>query len=271
MNKHLLGIHTAYPEKYSPEILFPISRKESREKIGIKNQMPFNGLDIWNAWEFSWLGKNGIPRVGKITIKIPADSENIVESKSLKLYLSSFTMVQHNSLSELTQLIKNDLDVITQSSIRIDIETNVNAGSLNPKPLPGLCIDKKLKEFSEKKSPEPQLLRVCGKKNINEILHSHLLKSNCPITNQPDTGSLLIQYQGKQIESSTLLRYILSFRQHNDFHESCVEKIFVDIKEFCKTESLAVQAFYSRRGGIDINPFRSDAKIKAADIRTWRQ
>ena len=112
MNKHLLGIHTAYPEKYSPEILFPISRKESREKIGIKNQIPFNGLDIWNAWEFSWLGKNGIPRVGKITIKIPADSENIIESKSLKLYLNSFTMVQHNSLSELTQLIKNDVSGI---------------------------------------------------------------------------------------------------------------------------------------------------------------
>ena len=271
MNKHLLGIPTAFPEKYSPEILSPIPRKESREKIGIKNQMPFNGLDIWNAWEFSWLGKNGIPRVGKITIKIPADSKNIVESKSLKLYLSSFTLAQHNSLSELTQLIKNDLDVITQSSICIDIEMNVNAESFNPKPLPGLCIDKKLKQFIEKKSPEPQLLKVCGKKNVNEILHSHLLKSNCPITNQPDTGSLLIQSHGKQIEPSTLLHYILSYRQHNDFHESCVEKIFIDIKEYCKTESLSVQAFYNRRGGIDINPFRSDAKIKAEDIRIWRQ
>ena len=268
MSKIPLGKPTEYPEEYSPELLFPVPRLETRQGLG--TELPFQGEDLWNAWELTWLEPSGKPVVATALITVSAHSENIVESKSLKLYLNSFAMSRYVSAKVVAEIITDDLSNLTGSAVTVDITPASESSSDQIADLPGDCIDG-LDVQIDAGDVNADTLNTIGKESVDEALHSHLLRSNCPVTDQPDMGSVLIRYRGPTIDRESLLRYIVSFRQHNDFHEACVERMFVDIKERCGCEKLTVYARYMRRGGIDINPFRSDFEASAENLRLWRQ
>ncbi len=270
LSKNPLGKDSLYPQDYAPDLLCGISRREARELLGLDDALPFGGEDLWNAWELTWLTESGRPAVAIATLRIPADSEHIVESKSLKLYLNSFSMTRYASMEKLRETIASDISQITNSSVTVTVTTSTESVADAIGDLPGTCIDDTNGKFSAS-GVEPNSLRTTGDMIVSEELHSHLLRSNCPVTNQPDLGSILVRYRGPQIDRSGLLQYIVSFRQHNDFHEACVERMFMDIKERCEPDRLSVYARYTRRGGIDINPFRSDYEDTAANTRLWRQ
>lgn len=269
MSKIPLGKPSGYPQKYNPEVLFGVPRTDARADLGIGLDLPFGGEDIWNAWELTWLDISGKPIVATATIRVPAESDKIIESKSLKLYLNSFAMVRYESRDSVVQLITSDLVDVTRAPVSVMISTAGHSTTDRIAVLPGTCIDDHQADFSA--SVVDSDLLKCGGKTVTEELHSHLLRSNCPVTNQPDSGSVLIRYQGPQIDRASLLQYLVSFRQHNDFHEACVERIFVDLKAHCQPQRLTVYARYNRRGGIDINPFRSDFEERAENLRLWRQ
>ena len=232
--------------------------------------MPFSGKDIWNAWELTWLDQDGKPIVATAAIVVDATSPNIIESKSLKLYLNSLAMTRYASTDEVAALITTDLSRVAGSEVVISISTAADSSSDSIAQFPGTCID----DLAIGVAPDEVdagLLLIEEGEEAEEELYSHLLRSNCPVTNQPDMGSVLIRYRGPKIDQASLLRYIVSFRQHNDFHEACVERIFFDIKERCSTEALTVYARYNRRGGLDINPFRTDTGEHADNLRLWRQ
>jgi len=194
----------------------------------------------------------------------------MVESKSLKLYLNSFSMTRYASPAEIQETIASDIGHTTNSDVIVTLTTAAESVTDTIDNLPGTCIDDEKGNFSAREV-DPTLLRSDGDAIVNEELHSHLLRSNCPVTNQPDLGSVLVRYCGPRLDRSGLLQYIVSFRQHNDFHEACVERIFTDIKKCCEPDQLTVYARYTRRGGIDINPFRSDFEGMAENTRLWRQ
>ncbi len=259
-----LGQATDYPDTYAPELLFPIARTDSRPA-----DMPaFHGSDVWNAWELTWLGKNGMPRVAVAEIRVPAESPNIVESKSLKLYLNSFSMSRFESLSEVRDRIAEDLTAAAGASVSVRIDDA--DGEKTTARLPGDCIDE-LDVGCDRWEVDPGPLASDTNDVVEESLHTHLLRSLCPVTSQPDTGSLLISYRGPRMDREGLLRYVVSFRRHTDFHEACVERIFKDLTERCAPESLTVYARYQRRGGIDINPYRSTEPGDPDNPRLWRQ
>jgi 7-cyano-7-deazaguanine reductase len=264
-----LGRETAYPNKYQPNLLFPIARSESRGSY-LSGELPFSGTDIWNAWELTWLRPGGLPMVATAEIRIPADSPNLIESKSLKLYLNSFAMSRFEDVQDVQKRIADDLAACIGTEIIIQIqlldETRLNTVSH----LPGLCLDS-LSTTPTIWEADATLLMIDTDTRIEEDLHSHLLRSLCPVTGQPDIGSIAIHYAGPQIDHRSLLRYIVSFREHNDFHEACIERMFVDILQQCQSEKLSIHARYQRRGGIDINPFRSNFKATADNLRLWRQ
>lgn len=270
MNKTPLGEPTDYPAEYSPQVLFAVPRMEARMALGLGDDLPFQGEDIWNAWELTWLELSGKPHVATAVITVPADSLNIVESKSLKLYLNSLAMSRYASDDEVSEIISRDLSRTTESQVIIRIIPAREFASGQIVDLPGDCIDDLDLQF-ESSSVDASLLKTAGEDSLDEELHSHLLRSNCPVTNQPDMGSVLIRYRGPAINRESLLRYIVSFRQHNDFHEACVERMFSDIKARCGADKLTVYARYNRRGGLDINPFRSDFETTAENPRLWRQ
>jgi 7-cyano-7-deazaguanine reductase len=270
MSKIPLGKLTEYAEEYSPDLLFPVPRSESRRALGLGSELPFQGADIWNAWELTWLAPSGKPVVATAVITIPVDSANIVESKSLKLYLNSFAMSRYESKEEVAAMVTTDLSDLTGSAVVVDITSASESSSARLGDLPGDCIDG-LDVQIDASNVDADTLKISGEESINEELHSHLLRSNCPVTNQPDIGSVLIRYRGPAIDRDSLLRYIVSFRQHSDFHEACVERMFLDIKARCSCEQLTVYARYTRRGGIDINPFRSDFESNVENLRLWRQ
>ena len=267
------GQETGYPNKYQPDVLFAIARSESRQSIIASTpdgKLPFHGTDIWNAWELTWLGPGGMPVVATAEIRIPADSASLIESKSLKLYLGSFAMSQFDGPGDVGDAITKDLSACAGGPLEVKItrvtDTEANAASR----LPGSCLDE-LTVSCKAWDVDATLLKCDPTTKIQEELHSHLLRSLCPVTAQPDIGSIAIHYSGPKIDPASLLQYIVSFREHNDFHEACIERMFVDIQDRCYAEKLSIYARYQRRGGIDINPFRSNFEDKPRNLRLWRQ
>ncbi|MBR7791552.1 NADPH-dependent 7-cyano-7-deazaguanine reductase QueF [Undibacterium sp. FT147W] len=269
----LLGKVATYKAEYDPSLLFPIPRSGKREEIGVGNTLPFFGVDIWNAYEVSWLNLRGKPQVAIATVTVPADSPNIIESKSFKLYLNSFNQTKLAGSDGLISLLQADLSAAAGAPVHVQLTLSDNFGSLTMTELDGTLLDR-LDIEVDSYTPAPELLRANHAEAIvEETLISHLLKSNCLVTGQPDWGSVQIHYVGAQIDQESLLRYLIGFRNHNEFHEQCVERIFVDIMRHCKPQKLSVYARYTRRGGLDINPWRSNFSTgkKPANNRNARQ
>ena len=260
-----LGRATDYPQKYAPEVLCPVARSDSRESLGIADPLPFSGVDTWTAWELTWLTDNGRPQVATARIVVPAESQNLVESKSLKLYLGSFAMTRFRTSERMCQTIAADLSDCAGAPVAVSLDPDVEIRSL-----PGACVDALDVECADW-DVDAGLLEADAGHEVEERLHSHLLRSLCPVTGQPDIGSVLVSYAGPKIDPSSLLRYIVSFREHNDFHEACVERMFCDIDAQCRPRQLSVHALYQRRGGIDINPFRTNGDEVPQNRRLWRQ
>jgi len=250
----LLGKQVPVVDEYSPELLYPIPRERARHTLRIGATLPFHGCDLWHAYEMSWLDARGKPqvRVGRFTI--PADSPNMVESKSFKLYLNSLNSTRFGAEDELLALMQADLACATGAEVGIEL-LGLDAPELDGRPLAGVCLDA-LEEDIPEESPSTALLR-CWDDLVEETLYSHLLRSLCPVTGQPDWASVSIRYRGRAIDRAGLLRYIIAFRRHQEFHEQCVERMFMDISKAAQPDMLEIQACYTRRGGLDINPIRS--------------
>lgn len=270
MSKGPLGEATGYVSHYDPQLLFAIARDEARQPLGIAHELPFSGVDLWNAWDLSWLDTHGKPVVATAEIRVPADSPNLIESKSLKLYLNSLAMTHYSNADEVAGIVATDLSATSGSPVQVELLLPAAWSAREFALLPGSCIDDHTVTIVTG-TVDPGCL-TCGQHTVELTdLHSHLLRSLCPVTNQPDSGSILIRYSGKQINETGLLRYLVSYRQHNDFHEACVERIFVDIMQQCAPQELTVHARFNRRGGLDINPFRSNFESPEQNPRLWRQ
>jgi 7-cyano-7-deazaguanine reductase len=268
-----LGKPTSYQAEYAPSLLFPIARQGKRNEIGIAGTLPFFGIDIWNAYELSWLNLRGKPQVAMATVTVPADSPNIIESKSFKLYLNSFNQTRLAGPDALLDLLRADLSAGFGAPVQVSLVTPDMFSSLRMGELEGLLLDR-LDIDVDTYTPDPALLRAnTGESIVEETLVSHLLKSNCLVTGQPDWGSVQIRYVGPQIDQEGLLRYLIGFREHNEFHEQCVERVFMDILRRCRPQKLAVYARYTRRGGLDINPWRSNFTTgqRPSNLRNGRQ
>ncbi|RJF99915.1 NADPH-dependent 7-cyano-7-deazaguanine reductase QueF [Noviherbaspirillum saxi] len=253
-----LGKPTAYQTQYAPSLLFPIARQQKREEIGISGTLPFFGMDIWNAYELSWLNLRGKPQVAIASFMVPSDSPNIIESKSLKLYLNSFNQTRVASAEALTEMLRTDLSDGFGAPVQVRLSLPDDFSKQEMGELEGLLLDRLDIEVNAY-TPDTSLLKANTEEAVvEESLVSHLLKSNCLVTGQPDWGSVQIHYVGPQIDQEGLLRYLIGFREHNEFHEQCVERIFMDILRNCHPQKLAVYARYTRRGGLDINPWRSN-------------
>lgn len=264
-----LGKPSAYKTEYDPTLLFPIPRQPKRTEIGLAEgrALPFFGVDIWNAYEVSWLNLKGKPQVALATFIIPADTPNIVESKSFKLYLNAFNQSKIASAEALQQLLHHDLSEATGGTVQVRLVTEADLGTQKMGELDGLLLDR-LDIETDIYEPDPTLLSADQDETpVEETLVSHLLKSNCLVTGQPDWGSVQIRYVGAPIDQEGLLKYLISFRNHNEFHEQCVERIFTDVLRMCKPVKLAVYARYTRRGGLDINPFRTNFNTPWPDNR----
>ena len=269
----LLGQAVAYRDTYAPELLFPIERQLKRDELGIAaGALPFVGEDLWNAYELSWLDARGKPVVALGEFRVPAASPRLIESKSLKLYLNAFNQQRMVSVDEVQSRIAADLSAAAGAEVGVvlmPLATRPQRRSAYPQ---GECLDA-LDIAIDTYQPAPELLRAAmDEAPVSEVLVSHLLKSNCLVTGQPDWGSVRIAYSGPQIDQERLLQYIVSFRNHNEFHEQCVERIYMDLWTRCKPIKLEVYARYTRRGGLDINPWRtSHPQLPPANVRTARQ
>ncbi|GAB6069061.1 NADPH-dependent 7-cyano-7-deazaguanine reductase QueF [Thiomicrorhabdus hydrogeniphila] len=267
----LLGKESPYCGVYNPNLLFPIPRQEKRDELNInKGNLPFVGLDIWTAYEVSWLNAKGKPIVAIAEFAIPAESEFLIESKSFKLYLNSFNGTRFNTPEEVVDLWVTDLSSACGDEVSVDLRTLDFDESLLAQ-LPGTNLDSIDIEITEYTINNTLLKLADDPQNISETLNSHLLKSNCLVTGQPDWGSVVIRYEGLAIDHESLLRYLISFREHNEFHEQCVERIYTDIMNICAPDKLTVYARYVRRGGLDINPYRSNFEEEFDISRTLRQ
>lgn len=262
-----LGKPVNYTEQYDPALLFPIERQPAREAIGVPAPLPFFGADLWNAYELSWLNPKGKPQIALLTAIVPADSPNIVESKSFKLYLGSFAQTRLANAEAARQLIQQDLSEACVAAVQVRLTEATRFDQLRLAELEGLSLDR-LDIETDIYTPDPTLLRANhDEAPVEETLVSNLLKSNCPVTGQPDWGSVQIRYVGAPIDQAGLLKYLISFRNHTGFHEQCVERIFMDILRACAPGKLAVYARYTRRGGLDINPFRTNFNLPLPDNR----
>ncbi len=267
-----LGKSSEYIATYSPELLFPIPRTAKWAELGVTAQtLPWQGVDYWNCFELSWLLPSGKPVVAIGEFAIPADSPNIIESKSFKLYLNSLNQTVFASLGELQACLEKDLSAAAGKPVGVKVRTLAEVEAQGVVALPGQCIDALDVTISNYEQPQPELLRCNPERVAAETLHSHLLKSNCPVTGQPDWGSVVVEYKGRALDHASLLTYLISFRQHADFHEQCVERIYLDLKNLLQPERLTVYARYVRRGGLDINPYRSMVAISPANQRLVRQ
>lgn len=273
-----LGKSSAYVDQYDASLLFPLPRLTKREEIGAAINPPFFGADLWTSFEVSWLNLRGKPQVALAHFTIPCETPNLIESKSFKLYLNSFNNTRFADASEVLARLRTDLSEATwrgsetQGSVGVRLLEAQQFDAQQVHELDGLLLDRLDVECTQY-TPAPELLRANhDEAPVSETLVSNLLKSNCLVTGQPDWGSVQIQYSGAQIEQEGLLQYLVSFRNHNEFHEQCVERIFMDIWTRCKPIKLAVYARYTRRGGLDINPFRtSHPGALPANVRTARQ
>jgi len=267
-----LGKPAQYLEHYDPALLFPIERLLGRTPIGLTGSLPFFGSDIWNAYELSWMNPRGKPQIAIATFVVPADSPNIIESKSFKLYLGSFAQTVVESAEVLATMLRKDLSAVAGASVKVQLSSPAEFGKLEFDELDGISLDR-LDLDTDIYEPAPSLLSAnFSEPAVEETVTSNLLKTNCPVTGQPDWGSLQIHYNGPQIDHAGLLRYIISFRNHTGFHEQSVEQMFVDIQRQCRPTRLAIYARYTRRGGLDINPFRTNFSMPMPDnARTARQ
>jgi len=251
-----LGQSSAYESTYNPNRLYPIPRAPKRQEIGINpDKLPFKGFDCWNHYEVSWLNLKGKPVVGIAEIIYDCNSPKLIESKSLKLYFNSFNNTQMNNIAELELLIKKDLEERIETMVFVKIHSLTAPHYTLHQTFDGELIDNLDIECSVY-LVEPLFLSTTDE-HVEEVLYSDLLKSNCLVTHQPDWGSVQIAYKGKKIDREGLLKYLISFRNHNEFHEQCIERIFVDIMKHCKPDRLTVYGRYTRRGGLDINPYRT--------------
>jgi 7-cyano-7-deazaguanine reductase len=268
----LLGKPTDYAGHYDPDRLFPIERAGKRAELGIVGAPPFFGGDIWNAYELSWLDRRGRPRVALARIDVPADSPCIIESKSLKLYLNSFMQERIEDGAEVIRRLQRDLTAAAGAPVSVTLGAPEDFTGVALQPLGGSSIDRADADIDSYSPPQPGLLVAHRDLIVEETLTSDALKSNCPVTGQPDWASLQVRYHGPRIGRAGLLRYLASYREHADFHEHCVERIYLDLWRHCAPQSLLVYARYTRRGGLDINPWRSSTACAApANSRTPRQ
>jgi 7-cyano-7-deazaguanine reductase len=267
-----LGKPVAYCEHYAPGLLFPIPRQAKRAELGIREgTLPFGGEDLWHAYELSWLNPRGKPVVALGEFRVPADTPRLVESKSLNLYLNSFNQTRFESIEAVCRTIECDLSAAAGGHVRVTLTDLCERPRREIGEPPGTLLDT-LDVAVDRYQPAPELLSSDVGSQVAETLHSHLLKSNCLVTGQPDWGCVVLSYRGPAIAHEGLLRYIVSFRQHNEFHEQCVERIFIDVTTRCRPEALAVWALYTRRGGLDINPFRSSGHFPVPpDLAEVRQ
>ena len=273
-----LGKSSTYVDQYDAALLFPIARRPKRDEIGLAATLPFFGADLWTAYELSWLNARGKPQLAIARITVPAESTHIVESKSVKLYLNSFnnsvfadaTAVQTRLREDLSTAIWQGGAIMSSVGVQLVLPQDFDKEPVHE--LDGLNLDRLDLECAHYQ-PAPELLTAqLNEAPVTETLTSQLLKSNCLVTGQPDWGSVRISYTGRQIDQAGLLQYIVSFRNHNEFHEQCVERIFMDIWRACKPSKLEVYARYTRRGGVDINPWRTSHPMAApVNIRTARQ
>lgn len=252
-----LGKKTEYANQYDPSLLQPVPRSLNRNDLNLGNELPFLGCDIWTLYELSWLNDKGLPQVAIGEVAIPATSANLIESKSFKLYLNSFNQTRFADWAEVQACLQKDLSACAGESVQVEVKSLAAYTAQPIVTMQGDCIDDQDITITSYAFDDTLLADATSDDVVEETLHSHLLKSNCLITNQPDWGSVEITYRGPKINREALLRYIVSFREHNEFHEQCVERIFTDITRYCHPEHLTVLARYTRRGGLDINPYRS--------------
>ena len=272
-NESELGKKSDYSSVYNPNLLYPIPRAGKRKEIGIDPaKPPFVGFDCWNHYEVSWLNEKGKPMVAIAEIIYDCNSPKIIESKSLKLYFNSFNNSKFKSVIELKHLVKKDMEKCIEADVLVEIHA---LEQLKNEVLQKSFIGESLDNLDVECSVylvEPSFLSASGE-NVEEILYSDLLKSNCLVTNQPDWGSVQIAYKGKKINREGLLKYLISYRNHNEFHEQCIERIFIDIFNYCRPLELTIYGRYTRRGGLDINPYRSTQpfEISNKNLRLYRQ
>lgn len=269
-DKLLLGQATDYPQHYAPGVLFPIARRQGRAELGIgEGALPFAGVDVWTHYEVSWLDARGKPRVAVAEIRVPATSPCLVESKSMKLYFNSLNFERFDDADALRAVVEKDLSAAAGAPVAVALLPATAAGHAFAD-LPGECLD----EFDigcDAYEVDPGLLRADAGRIVTETLHSHLLRSRCPVTHQPDWASVMVEYTGPALDRGALLAYLVSYRNQSDFHEQCVERIFMDLMARCRPEHLTVYARYTRRGGIDINPWRSTGAGAPPAARQARQ
>jgi len=267
-----LGKITDYIDHYTPSLLQAVPRSLGRQSLGLaETSLPFVGQDIWHGYELSWLNAKGKPMVALATFTVPYNSPNLIESKSFKLYLNSFNQSRFADLGQVYQALQQDLSACAGKPVQVSLHNVSEIMTFQPTWIPGVCLDE-LDISIEQYQYDPSLLALApARGKVEEKLHSHLLKSNCLITSQPDWASVFIHYRGAALSHEALLKYLISFRSHNEFHEQCIERIFMDIWQVAKPEFLAVYARYTRRGGLDINPLRSSEPYTAPNIRLSRQ
>lgn len=268
-----LGHDVPYPDQYDASLLFPIERAANRAALGVSAPLPFVGDDVWNAYELSWLDARGKPQVAIGRFTVPADTPRIVESKSFKLYLNSLNQTRLPDAAAYAERVERDVSAAAGGPVRLTLIPPDGFRQARISELEGELLDGQDIEIRHY-TPAPELLRCeTGAPIVEETLRSDLLKSNCPVTNQPDWGSVQIRYRGPKLDRAALLAYIVSFRQHAEFHEHCVERIFMDVMAACQPQALSVYARYTRRGGLDINPWRATPGMPAPDLtmRTARQ
>lgn len=267
-----LGKSSEYIAVYTPELLFPIPRAPKWAELGLSAEtLPYRGVDIWTCYELSWLAPSGKPCVAIGEFAIPADSPNIIESKSFKLYLNSLNQTAFADRAELQTTLERDLSAAAGKPVAVRVRNLDEVAAEGVALLPGCCIDDLDVTISRYDHPQPDLLRCDPERQVEERLYSHLLKSNCPVTGQPDWGSVVVDYRGSALDPASLLAYLVSFRQHADFHEQCVERIYLDLLRLLRPERLTVYARYVRRGGLDINPYRSTDALQPDNRRLVRQ
>ncbi len=254
----LLGRNSDVPEAYAPEILFPIPRETARHTLGIglgsEPSLPFQGDDLWHAWEVSWLNADGLPQCAVGRFRFAATTQNLVESKSFKLYLNSLNNTSFESVDDLQRVLADDLASVAQGDVSISL-LSLEDPSLAPRAMPGQCIDTETVARVPDR-PDSSLLQVCGGEPGSEVLHSHSLRSLCPVTGQPDWATIVLCTEAERVEPASLLTYLCGFRNHQEYHEQCVERLFCDLQA-AGLSAFSVQALYTRRGGMDINPWRS--------------
>ena len=266
-----LGKSTDYVATYTPSLLRSIMRSDARRAVGLtENALPFRGVDTWNCYEFSWLNAKGKPEIAALRLQVPCTSKCLIESKSLKLYLNSFAQTRFDSPTEVRGTLTSDLSLGFRAAVLVELLDVTQIAPSNGH-FPGVCLDD-LDVSVRSYTCDPELLFLHeSNTGVRETLFTNLFRSICPVTGQPDWASVMVQYAGRAIDQAGMLKYLISFRNHPGFHEDTVERVFIDVLERCRPDQLTVHARFSRRGGIDINPFRSTSEDWGREIRLPRQ